>query len=77
MIIDGRLKLVLRVMTAVVLTVVYVPLALVMVNSFNTDRTFAWPPKGLTFQWWDAAWHSAGARDALLVSIEVAAPGDR
>jgi putative spermidine/putrescine transport system permease protein len=72
MIIDTRLRLVLRVMTAVVLTVVYVPLALVMVNSFNTDRTFAWPPKGLTFKWWDAAWHSSGAKDALLVSIEVA-----
>ena len=72
MIIDARLKLVLRVLTGLVLAVVYVPLALVMVNSFNTDRTFAWPPKGLTFKWWDAAWHSSGAKDALLVSVEVA-----
>jgi putative spermidine/putrescine transport system permease protein len=72
MVIDARLKLALRIMTAVVLTVVYVPLAVVMVNSFNTDRTFAWPPKGLTLTWWKAAWHSSGARDALLVSIEVA-----
>jgi putative spermidine/putrescine transport system permease protein len=71
-IVDARLKAVLRVLTALVLAVVYVPLALVMVNSFNTNRTFAWPPDGLTFTWWQAAWHSAGARDALLVSVEVA-----
>jgi len=49
-----------------------VPLALVMVNSFNVDRTFTWPPSGLTLHWWKVAWHSAGARQALLVSIEVA-----
>jgi len=72
MIIDARLKLVLRVLTGLVLLVVYVPLALVVINSFNTDRTFTWPPSGLTLHWWNAAWNSAGARDALLVSVEVA-----
>jgi len=69
---DGRLSGVLRVLTGLVLVVVYVPLALVLVNSFNTDRTFTWPPSGFTLEWWRAAWHSAGARHALLVSIEVA-----
>jgi putative spermidine/putrescine transport system permease protein len=72
MIVDGRLKAVLRVLTGLVLLVVYVPLALVMVNSFNVDRTFTWPPSGLTFHWWNVAAHSSGARHALLVSIEVA-----
>ena len=72
MIIDARLKLVLRVLTGLVLVVVYVPLALVLINSFNVDRTFTWPPSGLTLHWWKAAWNSAGARDALLVSVEVA-----
>jgi putative spermidine/putrescine transport system permease protein len=72
MIIDRRLKAVLRILTGVVLVVVYVPLALVMVNSFNVDRTFTWPPSGLTFHWWNVAAHSTGARHALLVSIEVA-----
>jgi putative spermidine/putrescine transport system permease protein len=72
MIVDARLKLVLRVLTGVVLLVVYVPLALVMVNSFNVDRTFTWPPSGLTLHWWHVAWNSVGARDALLVSVEVA-----
>jgi putative spermidine/putrescine transport system permease protein len=69
---DRRLKAVLRVFTGLVLVVVYTPLALVLVNSFNIDRTFTWPPPGYTLHWWDLALHSKGARDALLTSIEVA-----
>ena len=57
--------------TVLVLLVVYLPLALVVLNSFNVSRSFAWPPEDLTLQWWDAAAHSSGARDALLVSVEV------
>src|SRR3954452_18643153 len=72
MIIDGRLKIVLRVLTGLVLTVVYVPLTLGVVNSFNVDRTFTWPPRGFTSHWWKVAAHSEGARHALLVSVEVA-----
>jgi putative spermidine/putrescine transport system permease protein len=48
-----------------------VPLLLVMVNSFNVDRTFTWPPRGLTLHWWKVAAQSTGARHALLVSVEV------
>jgi putative spermidine/putrescine transport system permease protein len=72
MIIDRRLKAVLRVLTGMVLLVVYVPLALVILNSFNVDRTFTWPPSGLTLHWWNVAAHSSGARHALLTSVEVA-----
>jgi putative spermidine/putrescine transport system permease protein len=70
--VDPRLKAVLRVFTALVLVIVYTPLVLVLVNSFNVDRTFTWPPPGYTLHWWDVAFHSRGARDALLTSIEVA-----
>ena len=66
------LGVLLRVSTALALVFVYVPLGLVLVNSFNTDRTFAWPPSGFTLHWWKLAAQSKGARDALLVSIEVA-----
>jgi putative spermidine/putrescine transport system permease protein len=69
---DPRLKTVLRVLTGIVLVIVYTPLALVLVNSFNVDRTFTWPPSGLTFHWWHVAWQSQGARHALLTSVEVA-----
>ena len=57
--------------TGLVLLVVYVPLALVLLNSFNVSKSFAWPPSGLTLRWWEAAAHSSGARHALVVSIEV------
>ncbi len=59
--------------TALVLLVVYAPLLLVVLNSFNTSRTFAWPPKDLTLEWWSKAAQSTGARDALAVSLQVAA----
>ncbi|MFC7494868.1 MULTISPECIES: ABC transporter permease [unclassified Nocardioides] len=58
--------------TVVVLVLVYVPLALVVLNSFNTDNTFSWPPPGYTLHWWDVAFHSTGARDALWTSVKVA-----
>ena len=30
------------------LVLVYLPLAVVLVNSFNKSRTFGWPPTGFT-----------------------------
>jgi putative spermidine/putrescine transport system permease protein len=62
----------LAVLTGLALLFVYAPLALVVLNSFNTSRTFAWPPTGYTTQWWSAAWHSQGARDAIWTSVQVA-----
>jgi putative spermidine/putrescine transport system permease protein len=58
--------------TGLVLAVIYVPLALVVLNSFNTSRSFAWPPEGLTFRWWQSAARSDGALSAFKVSVEVA-----
>ena len=60
-------------LTALALTVVYIPLGLVMLNSFNTSRTFAWPPPDLTLEWWRAAANSSGVFDALVLSLQVAA----
>ncbi|MCW2796955.1 ABC transporter permease [Nocardioides sp.] len=59
--------------TLLVLVVIYTPLLLVVLNSFNADRTFGWPPKKLTLHWWDVAAHSEGARAALWTSLQVAA----
>ncbi len=58
--------------TVLALVFVYVPLALVILNSFNTSRTFAWPPPGYTTEWWSLAWASQGARAAVVVSVEAA-----
>ena len=67
------MRIVLLTFTVLALLIVYAPLALVVLNSFNTSRAFAWPPTDLTFRWWEAAAASQGARDALWVSLEVAA----
>jgi putative spermidine/putrescine transport system permease protein len=66
-----RLKGFYAVATVVVLVFIYAPLLLVVLNSFNVSRSFAWPPSGFTLHWWDSAAHSTGARHALLVSVEV------
>ena len=66
------LRAVLTAMTAVVMAIIYIPLLLVMVNSFNTSQSFTWPPPGLTTRWWKAAAESEGARAALGMSVQVA-----
>jgi len=54
------------------LAVIYVPLALVLVNSLNVSRTFSWPPAGFTLDWWRAAAGDPGVRDAVRTSVLVA-----
>jgi putative spermidine/putrescine transport system permease protein len=63
---------VLGTVTALGLVIIYVPLVVVLVNSFNASRTFGWPPTGFTGGWWGKAWQAAGARSALLTSVEAA-----
>jgi putative spermidine/putrescine transport system permease protein len=70
---SGGMRRLLGVLTALVLTVIYLPLGVVLLNSFNASRTFAWPPTGFTLQWWRAAATSEGAFDSLWVSLRVAA----
>ncbi|RYJ07303.1 MAG: ABC transporter permease [Actinomycetales bacterium] len=50
----------------------YAPLLVVVVNSFNQDPSMTWPPEGFTTKWWVRAFHSDGARDAVLTSVQVA-----
>jgi putative spermidine/putrescine transport system permease protein len=52
------------------LAVIYLPLVVVLISSFNTDRTFGWPPSGLTFDWWSRTFHNTGAREALATSVK-------
>ncbi|KAF5993320.1 MULTISPECIES: ABC transporter permease [Streptomyces] len=63
-------RIALRVAAGVGFAFIYVPLALVLVNSFNPDRSASWPPSGLTFRWWSVAWENEGARAALWVSVK-------
>jgi putative spermidine/putrescine transport system permease protein len=52
------------------LALIYLPLVVVLISSFNTDRTFGWPPSGLTFDWWTRTFHNSGAREALATSVK-------
>ncbi|HET8561318.1 MAG TPA: ABC transporter permease [Marmoricola sp.] len=72
MTISRGMRIALLAFTLLALLVIYVPLALVVLNSFNADKSFGWPPTGFTTRWWVSAWHSSGARDALGVSVLVA-----
>lgn len=58
--------------TILVLAVLYVPLLVVLVNSFNPNQAMTWPLEGFTLEWWGRAWRSQGARDAVVTSVEVA-----
>jgi putative spermidine/putrescine transport system permease protein len=52
------------------LVVIYFPLLLVLLNSFNADTTFGWPPTALTFEWWQRVVSNEGALNALWTSVQ-------
>jgi len=62
----------LALITAVVLTAVYLPLLVVVLNSFSTSRSLSWPPPGFTLEWWGRALTNTGAVQATGTSILVA-----
>ena len=53
-------------------TFIYLPLVLVVINSFNKNTSFAWPPTGFTTSWWGKAAVNEGVRDAITRSAVVA-----
>ncbi|GAA1310778.1 ABC transporter permease [Pseudonocardia xinjiangensis] len=72
MILSTTARWLLRTAAIAVLTFIYAPLLLVLLNSFSTSATFAWPPPGLTLRWWQVAATNDGVRAALVTSVEVA-----
>jgi putative spermidine/putrescine transport system permease protein len=66
-------KVGLWVITSLTLAVIYVPILVVVLNSFSTSRTLAWPPPGFTTEWWGKAFANAGALSAISTSLIVAA----
>ena len=51
------------------LSFIYVPLMLVVINSFNKNKSFNWPPTGFTTMWWTKAAANSGVKDAILLSV--------
>ncbi|MDT4911340.1 MAG: putative spermidine/putrescine transport system permease protein [Pseudonocardiales bacterium] len=70
MVISARTRLVLRILMALGLAFLYVPLAIVVLNAFNESRSYAFPPTGYTLTWWHRAWDDSGAREGLLNSVK-------
>lgn len=52
------------------LAVIYFPLVVVLLNSFNADTTFGWPPSSFTLEWWKRAASNDGALHALWTSVQ-------
>jgi putative spermidine/putrescine transport system permease protein len=55
--------------TVLALSFVYLPLIVVVVNSFNPAKGFSWPPSRLSTVWWHKAASNDGVRSAFLTSV--------
>jgi putative spermidine/putrescine transport system permease protein len=65
-------KLILTFLALLAFSFIYIPLIVILVNSFSTNKSLTWPPSGFTTEWWGRAVDSEGVRDALLTSVIVA-----
>jgi putative spermidine/putrescine transport system permease protein len=63
-------KITLRVVVALVLAFIYIPLLVIAVEAFNSSRILKWPPPGFTLSWFGKALENESVREALLTSIE-------
>jgi putative spermidine/putrescine transport system permease protein len=69
--ISRRARVTLTAVACLVLAFIYVPLAVVLVNSFNSSKVFSWPPTSWTTKWWEKAVTNIGVRHALWTSVKV------
>jgi putative spermidine/putrescine transport system permease protein len=60
-----------RAWTLLVLVFLYAPLLLIIVNAFNSSKSFAFPPSGFTLRWWASAARSEGMWQSLGNSVLV------
>jgi putative spermidine/putrescine transport system permease protein len=72
---DGdRAPLGLKIAAGAGLLFLHLPLALIVLYAFTTEeKSYAFPPPGLTTQWFAVAWNRPDIWTALVLSIQVAA----
>ncbi len=71
---SGGPRRILRAGVGLTLAFIYVPLIVVAIYAFNSStNSLEWPPPGLTTHWFSVAVQDKDARDAFLLSLEVAA----
>jgi putative spermidine/putrescine transport system permease protein len=66
-------KVVLTVLAFIAFSFIYIPLGVILINSFSADKGLGWPPSGFTTEWWGKAAVNEGVREALWTSIWIAA----
>ena len=72
MLLSRGVRIGLRVATALTLGFIYLPIALIVLYSFNSARVASWPIAGLTLDWYGRALATPGVRTALFTSLEAA-----
>jgi putative spermidine/putrescine transport system permease protein len=64
----------LKIAAAAGLLFLHLPLLLIFVYAFTTEeKSYQWPPPGLTLKWFAATWNRPDVWDALSLSLRVAA----
>ena len=71
---SDRASLALRIAAFAGLAFLHLPILLIFLYAFTTEeRSFAFPPPGLTTKWFAAAWNRADIWPPMLLSLQVAA----
>ncbi|MGR3801999.1 ABC transporter permease [Marinibacterium profundimaris] len=71
---SDRAPLTLKLAAAGGLLFLHLPILLIFVYAFTTEeKSFAWPPPGLTLKWFAVTWHRPDVWEALALSVRVAA----
>ena len=65
-----RAKALLSIAVALGLAFIYIPLLVIAIQAFNSSKILKWPPPGFTLDWFQKAFESESAREALLTSVE-------
>ncbi|WP_343081730.1 ABC transporter permease [Ostreiculturibacter nitratireducens] len=71
---SDRAPLWLKIAAAAGLLFLHVPILLIFAYAFTTeDKSYQWPPPGLTLQWFGVTWNRPDVWEALSLSVRVAA----
>jgi putative spermidine/putrescine transport system permease protein len=65
-------RVALRVASGLILAFIYVPIALIVLYSFNPSGVATWPIRGMTLEWYGRGFADPGIRAALVASVEAA-----
>src|SRR5260370_22297313 len=65
------MRIALRIWVALVLLFLFVPIAAIVLYSFNRSNIETWPISGFSLPWLTVAWHDSQARGAFLLSARL------